>query len=782
MHPLRAARSAATSREAPLRSVPPALFAVIWLAWSSAAYCGDDEAQNRAGQTTPAAGADATGAVPSDDFVQKLAESVRKSVVIITYTGRDGRREGLGTGFIVGADGLIATNLHVIGEARPIAVQLEDGKRYDVVSIHASDRPADLALVRIAAEGLPTLELGDSDTLKQGQAVVAMGNPHGLTHSVVAGVVSSQNRDIGGQNMIQLAIPIEPGNSGGPLLDLQGRVHGLLTMKSLVTANLGFAMPVNRLKTLLARPNPIPIERWLLIGTVSSERWTPLFGARWRERAGKVVVEGMGSGFGGRTLCLSRQAVPEAPYELAVTVKLDDESGAAGLAFDSDGGDKHYGFYASGGKLRLSRFAGPDVSTWQVLHDRPCPHYRPGDWNTLKVRVEADKVLCYVNDQLAVDSPQVRAGTGQAGLAKFRQTRAEFKNFRLAKEVPASRPADELVARVETLVGNVPSDGPLPGELIDQLAPEGAVSLLVLRERAKRLDEQAAQLRRLATAVHQRRVLRELTAELGKNGKEEPEIDLFQAALLLARLDNDELDVEGYRREFEQMADELRAKVKDDDDEQARLAALNEYLFRDNGFHGSRADYYNRANSYINEVLDDREGLPITLSLIYIELARRVGLNVVGIGLPGHFVAMHVPAGAEADDGQLIDVFEAGAAMTRDEAAKIFERAAGQPPNDGWLRAVGKRAILMRMLHNLRGIAERAGDAPTMLRYLDAALAIDPDSAEDRMYRAFFRFRTGQGRAALDDTDWLLAHEPEGIDLARVGELRAWIEQQLSQD
>jgi regulator of sirC expression with transglutaminase-like and TPR domain len=760
----------------------PGLFVVVSLAWSSAAQCGDEKPPAPAGDGAPAeAIGDAAGAGPTADFVQKLAESARKSVVIITYTGRDGKREGLGTGFIVGADGLIATNLHVIGEARPIAVQLEDGHRYDVTSIHASDRAADLALVRIAAEGLPTLALGDSDTLKQGQSVVALGNPHGLTHSVVAGVVSSQSREIGGQKMIQLAIPIELGNSGGPLLDLQGRVHGLLTMKSLVTANLGFAMPVNRLKALLQRPNPIPIERWLLIGTLSSEHWSPLFGARWRGRAGKIVVEGMGSGFGGRSLCLSRQAVPDLPYELAVTVKLDDESGAAGLAFDSDGGDKHYGFYASGGKLRLSHFGGPDVSSWQVLHDRPSRHYHPGGWNTLKVRVEADKVLCYVNDQLAVDSPQVRAGVGRAGLAKFRETRAEFKNFRLAKEVPTSRPGDELVARVEKLVGDIPPDGPLSGELIDQLVHGSAGNLLVLRERAQRLEQQAAQLRRLASAVHQRRVLVELIAQLGESA--EQEIDLFHAALLLARLDNDELDVEAYRREFERMAGELRAKLDPDDDERARLAALNEYLFATSGFHGSRADYYNRANSYINEVLDDREGLPITLSLIYIELARRIGLNVVGIGLPGHFVVMHVPAGAEApQDGQLIDVFEAGKSMTRDEAAQIVQAATGQPPDDRWLRPVDKRAILLRMLHNLRGIAERAGDAHAMLCYLDAALAIDPNSAVDHMYRAFFRYQTGQGRSALDDTDWLLAHEPEGIDLGRVGELRARIEQQLLQE
>src|ERR1700736_979903 len=82
---------------------------------------------------------------------------------------------------------------------------------------------------------------------------------------------------------------------------------------------------------------------------------------------------------------------PAVPYEVAVTVRLDDESGAAGLIFHADGGDKHYGFYPSGGQLRLTRFEGPDVLTWKILNQEASPHYKPGDWNTLKVRIEKDR-------------------------------------------------------------------------------------------------------------------------------------------------------------------------------------------------------------------------------------------------------------------------------------------------------------------------------------------------------------------------------------------------------
>src|SRR5439155_8151219 len=119
--------------------------------------------------------------IPADEGAAKSVEQItataRKSIVVITFAGRDGKRQGLGTGFAVGGDGLIATNLHVIGEARPITVETADGKRHEVTSVEASDRGRDLALIRVAAKDLPPLELGDSDQLQEGQAVIALGNP-----------------------------------------------------------------------------------------------------------------------------------------------------------------------------------------------------------------------------------------------------------------------------------------------------------------------------------------------------------------------------------------------------------------------------------------------------------------------------------------------------------------------------------------------------------------------------------------------------------------------------
>jgi regulator of sirC expression with transglutaminase-like and TPR domain len=705
---------------------------------------------------------------PDDKLVIELVKRARPSVVVITFDGRDGRKQGLGAGFILTADGLIATNLHVIGEARPITVTLADGRQFPVKSVHASDRTLDLALLKIDGKGLPALDLGDSDALKNGQTVVALGHPRGLKHSVVRGVVSGRPT-IDGRPMIQIAIPVEPGNSGGPLLDLQGRVQGVLTLKSQVTPNLGFAMPAKAVQALVRKPNPIAMSRWVTIGTLNRDDWTTFFEGRWRQRNGRVIVDGPGSGFGGRTLCLSKLPVPAVPFEVGVTVRLEPEAGAGGLAFHADGGNRHYGFYPSAGKLRLSRFEGPDVFSWKVLEEKPSPHYRPGEWNVLKVRVEKDKIRCYVNDHLVIELAETGLTEGKVGLVKFRDTHVEFKNFALGKTVPTARPAPDLLARVGKLVEGIPAAGAPRPDLVERLMPDAPASQAALEERARLLEQQAVRLRELAQAVHEKRVTDELNRVLrGEDGK----VDLVHAALLVSFLDNPELDVASYRRQVDRLAREVAAAMPKGADEKTKLAVLNRELFEQRGFHGSRGDYYNRANSYLNEVLDDREGLPITLSVLYLELARRLGVEVVGIGLPGHFVVQHRPAKGKA---ALIDVYEGGKPLTRAEANRKVRAITGAPLREEDLAAVPKKAIVIRMLENLAAGAERSEQLRTLLRYQNVILALAPDRVQDRLRRAGARYQTGDHTGALEDIDWLLKNAPEDVNRERLLELRRFI-------
>ncbi len=681
--------------------------------------------------------------------VEELAAIAKKSVVVVTFTGRDGQPQGLGSGVIISDDGLIATNLHVIGEARPIRVELHDGRKFDVVSIHATERSQDLAVLKIDARNLPALPLGNSDDLQEGQSVVAIGNPLGLERSVVSGVLSGR-RDIEGRSMLQIALPIERGNSGGPLLDLQGRVHGLLTLKSLKTENLGFAICINSLKPLLEKPNPIPMSRWLTIGAMDPDEWTVLPGGRWRQRAGQISVDGQGGGFGGRALCLSTQAVPAVPFEVAVQVKFTPSDGAAGLVIHSDGGDKHYGFYPSNGGVRFSRFDGPDVFSWTVLREARPKSLRKEGWNSLKIRVESNRILCYLNGELTFESSDSNYKSGKVGLCKFRQTEAEFKGFRVGEKLE-QRASEELISRVSRAIEGIGAEDTTHTAAVQELAAEDIRVVDLLEDEAKSLELRAARVRRIAMDVNTARTIAEFQAVLKAEN-----IDLIRGALLIAKLDNPELEIEGYVQEVDRHVRQIKNAVAEDASENERLTALNRYVFEEQGFHGSRTDYNNRSNSYLNEVLDDREGLPITLSVLYIEIAKRLGLNVVGVGMPRHFLSRHEP---KIGSPQLIDAFERGRLLTSEEARAKFEELTDSPWKDSFLDSITPQATLERILRNLFGAASETHEVERMLRYVNAILVISPDSGPDHMYRGILSYQSERWQQARSEVEWLTNHD-----------------------
>ncbi|MEE2614087.1 MAG: tetratricopeptide repeat protein [Verrucomicrobiota bacterium] len=694
---------------------------------------------------------------------KRLAKQIRDSIVVLTQFGRDDNEEGVGTGFVVSADGLIATSLHVIGEGRPVQIRLANGDELEVTSVHAWDRALDLAILRVNKTGLTPLPIGDSSKLSQGSPVVAMGTPHGLEFSFVQGVVSAR-RILESVEMLQVALPIEPGNSGGPMLDLHGRVHGVITLKSLVTDNLGFAVPSNLLKPLLEKPNPVPIKRWMTIGQLNPKEWTTVFGGHWRKKGGGINVSHAGESFGGRALCLSKKDVPETPFELAVEVKLESESGAAGLVWAADGGNRHYGFYPSAGQVRLTRFDGENVFSWVILDQRITRHYLPGDWNTLRVRNEGNRFYCYVNNHLIFESSDRGLSAGRVGLAKFRNTVASFRNFQLDKMVTDnSSPIDSILGQALIYESTRPA-----GFKESTVASAGESPVKALRHldaEAKRLEQQAALLRQSSEQLHRRLVRDQLTG-LFKN--EEKAVDLFKASMLIAKIDDPSIDIPHYVQQLKLMSDEVREQFEPSDAVESKLKKMLSYLFQENGFHGSRQDYYNQANSYMNRVLDDREGLPITLSVLVMELARQCGIpNVVGVGAPGHFIVKHVYGNKE----QFIDPFDGGKLLTNEETEALVRKNSGRIISADELLVSTKREIVLRMLRNLMGVAQNKDTPLDLLRYVEPMVALQPDSAFDRWARAVLLIQSRKFDAAKKDLEWLLQNKPEGMDLKRVLEV-----------
>ncbi len=709
---------------------------------------------------------------------KELASKIRASLVTIRVRDRDGEQLGLGTGFVVDESGLIATNMHVISEGRPIEVELWPNTKLEVLAIEATSRSNDLALIRVAPENhdlvaipLVAIPLSDDATIDQGVQVLAFGNPLGLRHSVVQGVVSAI-REIDSREMIQIAIPIEPGNSGGPLVDLSGTVRGIINMKSLQTENVGFAIPVGKLRDLIQSPNPISIDRWVRLSGIDPQRWQTVFGAQWRERFGIIDVSGQGSSFGGRSLCIYQSSVPSPSFEVAVHVKLDDESGAAGLVFHADGQDKHYGFYPSGGKLRLTCFQGPSVYSWEVIEDVASSHYVPGQWNHLKVRVEPNSIQCFANGELVITAKHAGLTGGKAGLAKFRNTKAEFRRFQIAASIPDDELSDTTKKWFDDLPNLESANQFNELESIESLATTSEASVRELMRNAQKLNEQANRLVRLADDVRVAPILQELRNLFASPDDD----DLLRGSLLIASLRHPDLEIEAYLNRLDTMAEEIAEPLADDASDNEKLAAMNRYLFEENGFHGGQEEYYHEANNHLDRVIDDREGMPITLTLLYMELGRRLGLTIEGVGLPGHFVARY-----RSEDGetQLIDVFDKARPMDEDEAGRMVMMNRQRRPIEDDFKAQLPVEILVRMLHNLVGSAERTRDIEAIRLYTEGLVALKQDDPEYRLMRGATRYQSGRLQAASADFEWLISRNPEGIDLERVRAMQDQVHRKL---
>jgi hypothetical protein len=166
-----------------------------------------------------------------------------------------------GSGFLLSSDGKIATNLHVIREMKAGGVQLHSGEIFDTFSILAFDERKDLAILQIAGFDLPAMELGNSNEVKTGEPVVAIGSPQGLQGTVTAGIVSSVRDDAAAFKVIQTDAAANPGNSGGPLVNGKGQVIGVITWKLRSSEGLNFAVPIYYVRGLMASTaRPMTLE------------------------------------------------------------------------------------------------------------------------------------------------------------------------------------------------------------------------------------------------------------------------------------------------------------------------------------------------------------------------------------------------------------------------------------------------------------------------------------------------------------------------------------------
>jgi regulator of sirC expression with transglutaminase-like and TPR domain len=256
------------------------------------------------------------------------------------------------------------------------------------------------------------------------------------------------------------------------------------------------------------------------------------------------------------------------------------------------------------------------------------------------------------------------------------------------------------------------------------------------------------------------------------------DIDLARAALVIARSEYPTLDINAYLGRLAAIA-ENAPTVRQAADPLGRLHRLREYLFEEQGFAGNAEDYFDPRNSYLNDVLDRRLGIPITLSLVLIEVGKGVGLQMEGIGLPGHFVTGARVGGEHV----LLDPFNGGTILTGEACGDLVARAVGRPVE---LTAelfvpVTKRQFLTRMLNNLKGSYWRREEWRKVVSVIDRLLVLSPESGGDWRDRGVAWTSLGDFARGLADWERYLTRFPNAADHEKVRTQFRRVRQKLAQ-
>jgi regulator of sirC expression with transglutaminase-like and TPR domain len=260
-------------------------------------------------------------------------------------------------------------------------------------------------------------------------------------------------------------------------------------------------------------------------------------------------------------------------------------------------------------------------------------------------------------------------------------------------------------------------------------------------------------------------VRRRFASEVSRPGVE---IDLARAALLVgAEEEPRRADVERCLARLDEMGEEARARAVRWGG--SRVGALNKYLFEELGFAGNESDYYDPRNSMFHQVLGRRTGIPITLSVVYIEVGRRAGLRVEGVGLPGHFIVRAFEN--EEDEGLLVDPFNCRPTDPEECQGRIDVIYDGRLElSEEHLHAVSARSILARMLGNLKAVYVRAGLFRRALAAVERLLLLAPSDLDERRDRGMLLAQLDQLHEAVADTQTYLNLSPNAPDADAVRE------------
>ncbi len=241
-------------------------------------------------------------------------------------------------------------------------------------------------------------------------------------------------------------------------------------------------------------------------------------------------------------------------------------------------------------------------------------------------------------------------------------------------------------------------------------------------------------------------------------------IDLGQASLLIAREEYPDLQVGDYLDRLDRIAATIRERLRGGEIFTSQIAHINRVLFDELGFRGNQEEYFDPRNSFLNDVLDRRVGIPISLSTIYIEVGRRIGCPLDGVAFPGHFLVRY--AGPSPQSGMLVDPFNRGILLTEDDCRRrLSETYKGRVKfRPAFLKRARNRDILQRMLTNLKHIYHRQRDYHRALKIQRLLLCLAPDHPELIRDRGLLYYRLACFGQAAEDLRTYLEAMPDAAD------------------
>lgn len=665
-------------------------------------------------------------------WAEDLVDPLRESFVTVYQYNLDGEVAGTGSGFCIDEPGLIATCFHVVGEARRIGIVLPDGREVEPIAVHAWNRSVDLAILQID-QPLPPLRLAE-ESPKTGSPVAIMGNPGGHIGWMATGVVASLSEEFQYSNLLPMAMSIEQGNSGGPVVNEAGEVVGVVAMKDARYSSYGYAIPASILRDVVEFSTPRSFSDWTKTGGLSRLLWRPTKGHCWSQKSGRIIFRASSAEDDPCSVCESGiQAAETGSYTLTTEV-LPSIPARAGLSFALGNRGEHFAWVIHGRSALLLKNTGKDAGDFEVVEQIRRTDDSGGDrltgWDRLTVTVGGNDVRCSINGvehfQFSPEEDTLaKIQSGKWGLHVSGGPSAEFRNA----AVFYPEQDDHLTKKPEE-TSESEQEGNDPKSLLSQ---------------ARKKDREADSLRARAAELQQQASLENISTFF-----ETPTgfSSLTAAGLSMASLHDPSLEPAVYEFQLENMAQEVSVLLDTTSAETGDIVHAIGEVIRDRW----KIDVLHEDDRASTRLLDDprrlfedREGGIVSNTCLYLDLARRSGLpHAKATAIPGILVC---DATVENGNATYIHVCN-GEFVESSELGTIGCLGTLDPETLASVKGgIEDRDLLMDWLQLQKDQVPMDQWPDKVVPYLETIVAIDPDAAASLAELALFEIHEGKSNS-----------------------------------